>query len=94
MTPDRITELAKQAMVDTCDHFGEETPTQDRLDELHDDAETLWLLQRFAELVRAEALEEAARMCEEMDQNYEEAGLQTSGNAALECAEAIRGLKE
>lgn len=56
--------LAQQAMSESCAHFEVEMPTQAELDELYTDAETLWLFQRFAALVRAEALEECALLCD------------------------------
>ena len=42
-------------------------------------------LERFAALVRAEALEEAAKVCETDEMRYE---------CSDECAAAIRGLKD
>ena len=47
-------------------------------------------LERFAALVRAEALEEAAKVCEE---KYRRGPVYKSWMIADECAAAIRGLK-
>lgn len=54
---DRIIELAKQAMLETWKHFGEDTPSKAELDFMHDDPETQWHIQRFAELVRNDAVD-------------------------------------
>ena len=45
-------------------------------------------LERFADLIRAETLEEAAKVCEEHPD-----GLNMLGGAFVTCAAAIRGLK-
>lgn len=54
---DQIIELAKQAMLETWKHFGEDTPSKAELDFMHDDPETQWHIQRFAELVRNDAVD-------------------------------------
>ena len=48
----------------------------------------LAFLERFAALVRKEALEEAAKVCEDIDREYEGEDV-----LATWCAAAIRGLK-
>ena len=87
---DRIIELAKQVMTEACEHFGEDAPLKADLDLIHDEPETQWYLQRLAELVRNDALEDAANKCEEMTIDLgdpaEESGMRT-------CREAIRGMK-
>ena len=54
---DRIIELAKQVMTEACEHFGEDAPLKAELDLIHDEPETQWYLQRFAELVRNDAVD-------------------------------------
>ena len=54
---DRIIELAKQVMTEVCEHFGEDAPLKADLDLIHDEPGTQWYLQRFAELVRNDAVD-------------------------------------
>lgn len=80
MNQDRITELARQAGGSDAGNGAMWMMTRSEI-------------QRFAELVRAEALEDAAKRCEQMDFSYSACEQFVSGEAALECAEAIRSLK-
>ena len=50
-------------------------------------------LERFAALVRAKALEEAAKVCAMMEWQGRSEEAIWKGDAADECAAAIRGLK-
>ena len=73
MTPDRITELAKQAGFYLGEHIVSSSPSG---------------FQRFAELVRAEALDEAAKA-------VLDAGFKSNGVPAYEfIAKRIEGLKK
>lgn len=85
MNHDRITELAKQAGASK--YVNRHCPDRTSWGFVDD------RLQRFAELVRAEALEDAAKRCEQMDVSYSACEQFVSGEAALECAEAIRKMK-
>lgn len=64
MTPDHLIKFVQQAVSESCVHFGEDIPTQAELDELHSDEESKWFFQRFAELVRNQALEDCADVCQ------------------------------
>ena len=50
--------------------------------------------ERFAQLVRNEALEEAAVKCEEIDFSYSACEQFVSGEAAFECGKQIRSMKK
>ena len=81
MTSEKVLELAKQAGMEVSGRSA------------------VWLansgnLQAFAQLVRNEALEEAAVKCEEIDFSYSACEQFISGEAAFECGKQIRSMKK
>ena len=60
-------------------------------DAAHDDVAITPFLERFAHLVRAQALEEAAGVC---DEHANASKLVYTGISAMHCAAAIRALKD
>lgn len=86
MTDEKVIELAKQAGIEFATYIGitgkETTSTLG--------SQRIEVMQRFAQLVRNEVLEECAKRCEGLTADWgdeaEEAGMR-------QCADAIRGLK-
>lgn len=92
---DQIIELAIQAMAESCAHFGEDIPTQAEQDELYSDEESKWFFKRFAELVRADALEEAAKVAEDDDHIVDVPGYYAQlGDAKLTAHNIVTAIRE
>jgi hypothetical protein len=75
---ERIKELAEQAGI----HYRTST---DEFCEADTDGVPLEMMERFADLVRQDAMEEAAKICDELNYN---------GMNSLHCAQAIRNRAE
>lgn len=70
MTPAQLEQMAREA------GFGNQFPTQAMMD----------MFARFAKLIRAQALEEAAQACDDLSRSYSREGLY----ALATCAISIR----